>query len=871
MRESNAPEEKVSARPTLLSPPSDRVHLSRSPHPYRRRPGNLYKNQDEETTTPSSTPDGISADSTESGTEADDERGPILKGLPAPPLRSHKGLRGSTPRGLTPAISPLPSPPSTLQDTIRETIGYFSARREQVATTDDVSEERKRRTIYLQRKKGEIVRRITETTLLGALALLSYLTSCSSADVAQWHGELVVFMAIPPVVYALYPIRKVLLAHRRSRNVAEALGKGLHLPSRFDPGPLLYPITLPVIIALSVTKHPSTSVPVNIVCGLSSIPQIVTGIWHEPNLVSYLRWIIPILPLHLARSNRLSHVKPMPFGLKVGMSGLTLEELVLIPPLHEALKSVVHYTTTTSLDSAELELLTTAMIDILLLGCSPQSELLTGLLLVGGLSIFLCCRSLLEWEVEIERIPRWRFAKRRTTSVFQRISKALTALRAEPEPARDSSDDEVEARSKIKPLQRIRTLAAPKPARAPNGTTISTCSFPVPERRSTISALDPKTRHEVARKARPSSRVQSLPRSQCMSLTFSEARTRKYIYAGAIYTLVLAIIAVPTRLYVSHAALSHYEPFGWALGYLFGDLYLFRDLVAQLHLESWIPLPTQSSRARAAEQVLWHGITSVSVPPANIRLLLCGYCLVVLLLGIATVLSLTTYVEVDTRRKGFHGVMVLMLLPTIFFDPCFFALALALILVAFLLLDLFRASQLPPVSQPLTIFLAPYVDGRDHRGPVIVSHIFLLIGCAIPLWLSLVDLPRAGAGPWHGWDVAERNLSMVSGVVCVGMGDAAASLVGRRYGKSKWYWGGGKSLEGSVAFVMAVTLGLMSAYTWLRVGGWVSWDDYNFPLALAKCIAAGSGASLLESVLTAANDNVVVPIGLWLLVRGLKI
>jgi hypothetical protein len=63
----------------------------------------------------------------------------------------------------------------------------------------------------------------------------------------------------------------------------------------------------------------------------------------------------------------------------------------------------------------------------------------------------------------------------------------------------------------------------------------------------------------------------------------------------------------------------------------------------------------------------------------------------------------------------------------------------------------------------------------------------------------------------------------------------------------------------------------MFAYTWLRVGGWANWEDYDFGSALAKCFIAGSGASLLESVLTAANDNVVVPIGLWLLVRGLGI
>ena len=345
-----------------------------------------------------------------------------------------------------------------------------------------------------------------------------------------------------------------------------------------------------------------------------------------------------------------------------------------------------------------------------------------------------------------------------------------------------------------------------------------------------------------------------------MSLTLREARARKYLYAAAVYSLAIAIIAVPARAYVSRAALSTYEPFGWAIGYLLGDLPFFHDLVKQLHLDSWIALPTRLPQMPLAEQIFRWNFAN-NVPPGNLRLLLCGYCLAVLLLGISTVLGLTAYLEVDTRRKGFHGVMVLMLLPTIFFDPCFFSLALALILAAFLLLDLFRASQLPPVSRPLTNFLAPYVDGRDHRGPVIVSPIFLLIGSAIPLWLSLVDLPRVGTDPWHGWDVSERKLSMVSGVICVGMGDAAASLVGRRYGKTKWYWGGGKSLEGSLAFAIAVTIGLMFAYTWLRVEGWVPWDDFSFTRALTKCIVAGSGASLLESVLTAANDNVLSQLG----------
>jgi dolichol kinase len=367
------------------------------------------------------------------------------------------------------------------------------------------------------------------------------------------------------------------------------------------------------------------------------------------------------------------------------------------------------------------------------------------------------------------------------------------------------------------------------------------------------------------------SQLKSIPRASFLALTAHEAQIRKYAYASLVYLLVLLVIIFPTRLYVSSYALSNHEAFGWAIGYMLSGIHVTRVIVSMLNLADWVPLPPLTSSDPESELFICHRLHALQLEPANLRLFLCGYCLLVLLVGVTSVLSMASYIEVDTRRKGFHGVMVFMLLPTVFFDPCFFSLALSLILAAFLLLDLFRASQLPPVSRPLTNFLAPYVDGRDHRGPVIVSHVFLLIGCAIPLWLSLSGLQRIGSYPWEGWDVPERNLSMISGVVCVGMGDAAASLTGRRYGKTKWYWGGGKSLEGSVAFTIAVVVGLMFGHSWLRVWGWETWEGYHFTTTVTKCIIAGGGASLLESVLTAANDNVVVPVGLWLLVRALKI
>ena len=324
-----------------------------------------------------------------------------------------------------------------------------------------------------------------------------------------------------------------------------------------------------------------------------------------------------------------------------------------------------------------------------------------------------------------------------------------------------------------------------------------------------------------------------------------------------------------------------------SLGYLFGGIPWFRFQVVKANLQRWVLLPP---RVEDVTEACYLGpiehIRHTFLGAANTRLFLSSYFLAIIITGLAVVFRLSPVYEVDTRRKVFHFMMVAMFLPATFVDPTFAALGLSIVLAVFLLLDLLRASQLPPLSKPIANFLTPYVDGRDLRGPVVVSHIFLLIGCAIPLWLSLAALPRSGTDALAGWEVPTRDVSMVSGVVCVGLGDAAASLIGRRWGRRKWLWGGGKSLEGSVAFALAVFVGLVAASVWLRIGGWpVSghpapaaaaggmsgmWPSLlqGWGVTMQKTAACASMASLTEAVLTGGNDNVIVPVVLWACVKS---
>ncbi|KAK0516216.1 hypothetical protein JMJ35_000819 [Cladonia borealis] len=507
---------------------------------------------------------------------------------------------------------------------------------------------------------------------------------------------------------------------------------------------------------------------------------------------------------------------------------------------------------------------------------SPQAVILKSLLWLGGLSVFVLCGKVLSWGVALARIPSWRFrqpkSRTREDSVIVsavddclngRLSRwVLTAGLSD-----DSDSDDLERLSGFFIGKDFRSQFSVD-AQPSQGRLRGQRRYTLPSYGGTHPGIPPKQ----IPKRNSISRLQTIRSWSFRSLIKAQAVVIKWTFAIYVYSMVIAVIAFGVRPYVSRKALHDQEPIGWALGYLFGEIPLFRAYVVDCNLADWIRLPPgildHSSSLKASS---WTRLNYSNWGAANVRLLICGYCLVVIAGGLAAVFRLSSVAEVDTRRKVFHGMMVAMFLPTIFLDPTFVSLALILILAIFLLLDLFRASQLPPLSKPLTYFLAPYVDGRDHRGPVIVSHIFLLIGCAIPLWLSLAAVQLEGEMPWEGWDVVRREVSMVSGVICVGMGDAAASLIGRRFGRRRWCWSGGKSLEGSLAFAIAVVLGLSFAKWWLQIGGWNNNNGDSWSTTLGKACIAATGASLTEAVLTGGNDNVIVPVILWLLVRGLRI
>ncbi|KAI4150945.1 MAG: hypothetical protein LQ341_001008 [Variospora aurantia] len=834
-----------------------------------------------------------SSSPSESGTEADDESGPLLRGLPAPPARLRKGLKGETALGTT---SPLLTPSYLDDEKRRQVVEAQLQRRASLQSHTSTDEETLRiREKFKKRRRAELLRRTTETLLFFGVGGLA----CRKILLPPVQKELTTFLLVICGTYLLYPWR-LYYYHSMFPEGTRRSRPFLRIPAAFDPATLLYPVLLPVFVAASLQAYNKVYVLVNAILGIAAMPRTIVPSQDSLSGHTSVQYLLSILPLALLKDDgtelNITHVHEI----------TDLEFISLLYPLHQALLPCLGYLTTTSLLPTELQLLSISLINLFLLALSPQSLILKALLWVGGLLMFVLCRRVLEWEVALARIPSWRFRRNNEYSrlylSFKQILKDLIERRPyyskNAEDNYDRSDSD-ETRKSVRRTPRIR------PKSVSSNTTDHSGALQKLKKTMTLPPIDDVTSQwamkgdetssptlEKKRRQRSStlpSFTGPLPKSLSHSqdgklrsqmlvpvpqsfrfLTKGQATIVKWIYALYTYAVATMVIAIPIKFYVGKYALNGQEPVGWALGYLLGDIQRFRQLVTTTGLQQWIRIPSHGSRSAfsygRAESVRWRELGA-----ANTRLLICLHCVCTIGLGLALVLQLSKLADVDTRRKVFHGMMVVMFLPTVFVDPTFVALALSLVLAIFLLMDLFRASQLPPLSRPLTYFLAPYVDGRDHRGPVIVSHIFLLVGCSIPLWLSLAAVGRSGPLPWQGWEVPSRDLSMISGVVCVGMGDAAASLIGRRYGRRRWCWSGGKSLEGSAAFVIAVLAGLSLARLWLLYGEWHGNSGEGWPVFLGKATVAACGASLTEAVLTGGNDNVIVPVILWLLVRGLEL
>lgn len=197
-------------------------------------------------------------------------------------------------------------------------------------------------------------------------------------------------------------------------------------------------------------------------------------------------------------------------------------------------------------------------------------------------------------------------------------------------------------------------------------------------------------------------------------------------------------------------------------------------------------------------------------------------------------------------RKAYHLLAVTLFFPALVATPLLLAAASAAALALFLAVEAVRAAGVPPGGM-LTHAMGGLLDDRD-AGAVVTTHMTLLVGCVLPLWLRLPPPPR-GAG------VA------VVGLAAVGVGDAVAAAVGVRWGRHRWAAGTTRSMEGSAAG-WGAALGLCA----LWVGADASSRDGGVGGRWAAAADLGRWAAVLVWVsameaVTGQIDNLVLGAG----------
>ena len=181
-------------------------------------------------------------------------------------------------------------------------------------------------------------------------------------------------------------------------------------------------------------------------------------------------------------------------------------------------------------------------------------------------------------------------------------------------------------------------------------------------------------------------------------------------------------------------------------------------------------------------------------PNLPLQIMLIGYWLACTILALIIAWrfgSTGSSVKLTVLRKYFHGVVVAIYLPGIFFDVELLFAASVIVFAAFLLLESARLYNLEHLGNILSTNMVGFLDEKD-QGTLILTHIYLLVGCSLPIWIF----------PLNAATDARDNLLLCSGIVSLGIGDTAASIGGTLWGRTK-FPGSSKSVEGTLCSMLA--------------------------------------------------------------------
>jgi phytol kinase len=190
----------------------------------------------------------------------------------------------------------------------------------------------------------------------------------------------------------------------------------------------------------------------------------------------------------------------------------------------------------------------------------------------------------------------------------------------------------------------------------------------------------------------------------------------------------------------------------------------------------------------------------------------------------------------ELSRKLLHVAMGLILCPLPWlFDRAWPVIVLCAVYVGLLIARRFLVA--------LDNHVAPVIDGVGRRS---VGEFLFPIAVAVVFVLS-------------GGDRA----AYLAAILVLTLADAAAAVVGRHYGTWRFTTpGGSKSLEGSAAFAIVAFASVHLTFLLLGSAGRV--ETVLLALAVALTLTG------IEAVVTGGWDNLLVPVGACLMIKGFQ-
>jgi dolichol kinase len=219
------------------------------------------------------------------------------------------------------------------------------------------------------------------------------------------------------------------------------------------------------------------------------------------------------------------------------------------------------------------------------------------------------------------------------------------------------------------------------------------------------------------------------------------------------------------------------------------------------------------------------------------RILILGYCGIVCVVFILASVFWKGLEKMPQiiQRKFFHIMALLVFIVPVIVDVEWMRLAISGAIYVFLVFESLRIVRFPFIAKVIEQYISDFIDERDS-GELILTHLFLLMGCGLPVMFCDMD-------GYNGFAVK------VCGISVLAIGDAAASAIGIKYGKHKWP-GSKKSIEG--------TLGAFFG-TWITIVVLTGIGTKSVCISSSLILAIPSLVGALDEAFTSQIDNLTLP------------